>query len=75
MPIEAPGALRTFRFETKQVQEHRLRFYSERIVANGKPYTVQVAATMDEAFEALDWFRIMLVFAAPVLLAAASAGG
>jgi heavy metal sensor kinase len=75
VPIEAPGSLRTFRFETTPVQGHRLRFYAQRIVTNGKPYTVQVAATMDEAFEALDWFRIMLLFAAPLLLLAASAGG
>ena len=28
-----------------------------------------------EAFEAMEWFRLMLLFAAPLLLIAASAGG
>ena len=30
-----------------------LRFYSQRIAVNGKIYTVQVAAPVDEALEAL----------------------
>jgi heavy metal sensor kinase len=75
VPIESPGTLGTPRFETLPVQGHVLRFYSQRILVNGKPYTVQVAAPMNEAFEALEWFRIMLAFAAPLLLIAASAGG
>src|SRR4051812_12023798 len=73
--IAAPSALPVPRFETATVQGHVLRFYSKRIVVHGKPYTVQVATTMDEAFEALERFRIMLLFAAPLLLIAASAGG
>ncbi len=52
-----------------------MRFYSRRIVVNGKPYTVQVAALMNEGLEALERFRLMLLFVAPVLLIAASAGG
>jgi heavy metal sensor kinase len=75
VPIQSPGALGTPRFETLPVQGHVLRFYSQRILVNGKPYTVQVAVPMNEAFEALEWFRIMLAFAAPLLLIAASAGG
>jgi heavy metal sensor kinase len=75
VPIAAPGALGSPRFETLQVERRALRFYSERIVVNGKPYTVQVAAPMHEAYEALDRFRLLLLFAAPLLLLAASAGG
>jgi heavy metal sensor kinase len=75
VPIAAPGLLAAPRFETLRVQDHSLRFYSERIVVNGKPYTVQVAATMHEALEALDRFRFLLLFATPLLLIAASAGG
>jgi two-component system, OmpR family, heavy metal sensor histidine kinase CusS len=44
-------------------------------VVNGKPYTVQVAALMNEGFEALERFGMMLLLAAPNLLIAASAGG
>jgi heavy metal sensor kinase len=75
VPVALPGALSTPRFETLPVQDHVLRFYSQRIVVNGRPYTVQVAALMNEAFEALGWFRIMLALLAPLLLMAASAGG
>jgi heavy metal sensor kinase len=73
--ITLPADLASSRFETAPVQGHVLRFFSQRIVVNGKPYTVQVATTMDEAFEALERFRIMLLLAAPLLLIAASAGG
>jgi heavy metal sensor kinase len=73
--IARPGALDAPRFETARVQGRSLRFYSRRINVNGKPYTVQVAAPMQEAFEALNWFRLLLLFAAPLMLIAASAGG
>jgi heavy metal sensor kinase len=73
--IALPARLASPRFETAPVQGHILRFYSQRIVVHGKPYAVQVATTMDEAFEALERFRIMLLLASPLLLIAASAGG
>src|SRR5579864_3224402 len=72
VPITGPGTLATPRFETMRVQDHSLRFYSARIVVNGRPYTVEVAAPMQEAFEALDRFRLLLLFATPLLLLAAS---
>jgi heavy metal sensor kinase len=75
VPIVRPGNLAAPRFEAVEIEHHPLRFYSERISVNGTPYTVQVAAPMREAFEALEWFRLMLIFVAPVLLIAASLGG
>jgi heavy metal sensor kinase len=45
------------------------------MVVNGKPYSVQAAALMNESLEALHRFRLILLFAAPLLLIAASAGG
>ena len=74
VPIEAPNKLSRPRFESVRLQGHLLRFYSQRIVVNGKPYTVQVAALLDEGFEALERFQLMLLFAAPLLLIAASLG-
>jgi len=56
VPIIRPGALDAPRFETLRVQGRSLRFYSRRIDVNGKPYTVQVAAPMNEALEALERF-------------------
>ena len=75
VPIVSPASLGAPRFENLPVQSHMLRFYSQRIAVNGRAYTVQVAVPMNEAFEALQWFRIMLLLAAPLLLIAASAGG
>ena len=54
-------------FENRSVQDHVLRFYSQPISVGGKAYTVQVAAPMNEAFEALSWFPVILVLAAPLL--------
>jgi len=73
--IELPDRLTHPRFENKQLQQHLLRFYSQRIIVGGKPYTVQVASLMNEGLEALERFKLMLLIAAPLLLVAASAGG
>ncbi|MGI9071784.1 MAG: sensor histidine kinase [Bryobacteraceae bacterium] len=73
--IERPANLSKPRFVTAEVAGRPLRFYSERIMVNGQPYTVQVAAPMHEAFEAIEAFGIILAFLVPVLLVGASAGG
>lgn len=75
VPIASPSDLSTPRFETTTVQGHVLRFYSQRILVHGTPYAVQVAVPMDEGFEALQRFRVMLALVAPLLLIGASAGG
>ena len=73
--IEKPSDLNRPRFATTQVADRPLRFYSQRILVNGRSYTVQVAAPMHEAFEAIEAFGLILVLAVPVLLIAATAGG
>jgi len=75
VPIFRPSALDAPRFETSRAGSRPLRLYSRRIEVDGKPYTVQVAAPLREAFEALERFRWLLLFAAPLLLIVASAGG
>jgi heavy metal sensor kinase len=73
--IALPKSLSSPRFEDIRVDRHRLRFYSQRIVVDGKAYTVQVASLMNEAYEALERFRLMLLLATPLLLILASVGG
>ncbi len=73
--IEKPSQLASPRFDTLTVAGRPLRFYSQRIVVNGEPYTVQVASPLHEAFEAMNAFALMLAFAVPILLALATAGG
>jgi heavy metal sensor kinase len=75
VPIELPDRLTQPRFENMQLQQHLLRFYSQRIIVGGKPYTVQVASLMNEGLEALERFKLMLLIVAPLLLIAASVGG
>jgi len=73
--IALPGAFPAPAFQDVQIDRHWLRFYSQRINVNGKPYTVQVASLMNEAYEALERFRLILLLATPLLLIASSAGG
>ena len=75
VPIEKPSHLDRPTFATTQVAGRPLRFYSERILVNGQPYTVQVAAPMHEAFEAIEAFGFILVLMVPLLLIGATAGG
>ncbi len=75
VPIQKPDALNNPRYENRSIDRHRLRFYSQRISVDGNPYTVQVASLMNEGYEALDRFRLILAFLMPVLLIAATAGG
>jgi len=75
VPIALPGVLSAPTFQDKQIDRRWLRFYSERIIVNGKPYTVQVASLMNESYEALERFRLILLLATPLLLIASSAGG
>ena len=75
VPIHSPAELSSPRFEVRTIQNHLLRFYSEPVIVNGKKYTVQVAAPLHEAMEALEAFRGMLLFVAPLLLIGASGGG
>jgi len=75
VPIALPAALPAPRFEDMQIEGHSLRFYSQRVVVNGKAYTVQVASLMNEAYEAMQRFRLILLLAAPILLILASIGG
>jgi heavy metal sensor kinase len=75
VPIQPPDQLPRPHFESVRLEHHLLRFYSQRIVSAGKPYTVQVASLMNEGMEALERFRLLLFLVAPLLLIVASAGG
>jgi heavy metal sensor kinase len=75
IPIRTPSKLVRPEFADITIDKHLLRFYSQAITVNGKAYTVQVAALMNEGLEALGRFRALLVLASPLLLLAASVGG
>ncbi|MEJ7608152.1 MAG: ATP-binding protein [Bryobacteraceae bacterium] len=76
LAIARPDELgQQIRYENREIQRAPVRLASQRIEANGNPYTVQVAAPMHEFFEALETFRTILLIFMPLLLLVATAGG
>ena len=75
-PIRLPAQLGDrLVYENRTVQDIPVRFAAGRVVVNGHPYTVQVAAPLNEFNQALERFRLILWLAAPVLLIGAGLGG
>jgi len=62
-------------YENLTVQGTPVRFATSRVVVNGHPYTIQVAAPLQEFNEALERFRLILWLVAPLLLIGAGLGG
>lgn len=62
-------------YENLTVQGTPVRFATGRVVVNGHPYTIQVAAPLREFNEALERFRLILLLVAPLLLIGAGLGG
>ncbi len=62
-------------YEDLEVRGRRIRTFSSRIEVRGQPYTVQVAAPVDELYEALERYQFTLLLLAPAVLLIASGGG
>lgn len=62
-------------YENVMVQDTPVRFATGRVVVNGRPYSVEVAAPLYEFNEALERFRLILWLSAPLLLLGAGLGG
>jgi heavy metal sensor kinase len=62
-------------YEDSAIETTPVRFLSQRVVVNGKPYTVQVAAPVGEILLALRRFQWTLLLSIPLLLAIASGAG
>jgi two-component system, OmpR family, heavy metal sensor histidine kinase CusS len=76
MPIRRPDQLGTSAvFEDFVVQSTPVRFATKRVVVEGQPYSIQVAAPLHEFYAALHRYRLMLWLALPPLLLAAGVGG
>jgi len=76
VPIRLPNQLRDQPlYENLMVQSTPVRFATGRVVVNDHSYTIQVAAPLKEFYEALERFRFMLWFSAPLLLIGAGLGG
>ncbi len=76
VPIRRPDQLGNDPvFEDLAVQNTPVRFATRRVVVDNQPYAIQVAAPLNEFYEALHRFRVMLWLAFPPLLLAAGIGG
>lgn len=75
IPLELPAGLLEPRFDNGRAEGHPVRLFSERVQVAGAPYAIQVAALTDEAIQALNSFRLLLLFAAPLLVILASGAG
>ncbi len=51
-----------------------LRIWTQKVTVAGEPYLIQSAFEMDDFYEALDHFALLLYISIPLLLAAAAAG-
>jgi heavy metal sensor kinase len=76
-PIRRPQELAAGEgvFEDAVLDGAELRFYSQRVVVQGQPYTIQVAAATHEIRSAMAAFRRLVALLVPVVLALAAAGG
>ena len=76
VPIRLPNRLGDHAlYEDLTVQNTPVRFATGRVVVNGHPYSIQVAAPLKEFYEALERFRLILWFSVPPLLIGAGLGG
>jgi heavy metal sensor kinase len=76
VPIRLPNQLGNQPvFENMNVQRTPVRFATGRVSVNDHPYTIQVAAPLNEFYEALERFRLVLWLSVPILLIGAGFGG
>jgi heavy metal sensor kinase len=76
VPIRPPSQLGTETiYENLSVLSTPVRFATSRVVVNDHPYTVQVAAPLQEFYDALERFRLILWLSVPIFLVAAALGG
>ncbi len=64
-----------FEFSTVYSKGMPLRILNGHLRVAEKAYDVQIAAPMDDFYDAVNRFRLLLLFSVPVLLLVASAGG
>jgi len=64
-----------FKFSTIYSKGMPLRILTGQIHATDQVYDIQIAAPMDDFYDAVNRFRLVLLFSVPVLLLVASTGG
>ena len=64
-----------FHFSTVYSKRMPLRILNGELRVADKAYDVQIAAPMDDFYDAVNRFRLVLLFSVPVLVVVASAGG
>ncbi len=72
LPI--PSRMAGPQFEDRIVEDRRLRLYSTQVQIANRPYSIEVAAVVDQAASALNSFRFVLLLATPLLILASTGG-
>jgi heavy metal sensor kinase len=75
LPALSPDELDRPLYESRKLGHERFRLLSKQIETGGRVYVVRIGHPMHEELETLDAFRAYLLWFAPLLLLAASAGG
>jgi heavy metal sensor kinase len=73
--VRPPRTGEKFQFSTVYSKGMPLRVLNGQLRTADRAYDVQIAAPMDDFYEAVNRFRLVLLFSLPVLLLVASAGG
>ncbi len=71
----APAAVKGRWFRIVHLDKKPYRFITQRIVVNGRSFTVQTGVPIDQTVATLSLFRRYLLMLAPLLLLAAASGG
>lgn len=75
LPQVSPDELDRPLYESRKLGHDRFRLLSKQMDVSGRVYVVRIGHPMHEELETLDDFRRYLLWFAPLLLLAASAGG
>lgn len=76
LQLTRPGTLgEKYQFSTLYLKGMPLRILKGELRAADKVYDVQIAAPMDDFYDAVNRFGLLLLFSVPLLLLVASAGG
>lgn len=75
LPALSPDELDRPLYESRKLGHEPFRLLSKQIETGGRVYAVRIGHPMHEELETLDAFRVYLLWFAPLLLLAASAGG
>jgi heavy metal sensor kinase len=74
VPLPIPSRMAGPESQDYLVENHRVRLYSTKVQIVSTPYSIEVAAVIDQAASALNSFRFVLLLVTPLLILASTGG-